>query len=702
MTAALPEAALWPQDAIGEALGLIAARLGEDTAGAGALPPPPANDPAALPQWIGWAGARLGIEALPVTAKGGELAAFCAAGPALAMIPGDAEGRFVVLLAGGRSRARLLAPDGRVIGVPARDLVGAIAAPRIAAVAADVERVLDAAALSGTRRDRAQAALVQQRIAGEAFGGLTLLRLPAAAPFGRHARQARLPRLIASILALFTLLYLGEILGWRLIGSAGLDGRLDSGWLLAWLLLIVTLVPGQSLARLWQERFAQDLGRLIRSRLLAGALALAPDAMRREGVGGLIGRVLEAEALESMVLSGGMALLVALIELALAGWVLSLGAAPGLHLALLGGWIAAGVGVATLFHRRIAAWTARRLGLTADLIAAMIGHRTRLAQQDPAARDRTEDAALAGYAASATAMDRAALMLNALLGPGWSLAALAALGPALAGPGHPSPARLAVSLGGILLAQRAIGGVAAGFLSLSRAGLAWQRVGAMVRAGSRAEPPAALPPAALATGGTLVRARGLRFGHQGAPRALFEELDLAIAPGERVLVEGPSGGGKSTLAALLAGLREPELGLLTVGGLDRQTLGGEWHRHVGAAPQFHENHVLSGTLAFNLLMGRGWPASPADLAEAAEVCEGLGLGDLIRRMPAGLHQRVGETGCQLSHGERSRVFLARAILAGTPLTILDESFGPLDPETLETCLATTLRRTDALMVIAHP
>jgi ABC-type transport system involved in cytochrome bd biosynthesis fused ATPase/permease subunit len=71
-------------------------------------------------------------------------------------------------------------------------------------------------------------------------------------------------------------------------------------------------------------------------------------------------------------------------------------------------------------------------------------------------------------------------------------------------------------------------------------------------------------------------------------------------------------------------------------------------------------------------------------------------------MPAGLTEMVGDTGWQLSQGERSRVFLARAILQGAPLVILDESFAALDPETLEQCLECVLRRAPSLLVIAHP
>src|SRR6185503_5841710 len=101
-------------------------------------------------------------------------------------------------------------------------------------------------------------------------------------------------------------------------------------------------------------------------------------------------------------------------------------------------------------------------------------------------------------------------------------------------------------------------------------------------------------------------------------------VDLQIQRGDRLLLQGSSGGGKSTLVSLLTGVRAPESGLLLLDGLDYQTLGAEgWRQRVASAPQFHENHVLTGTFAFNLLMGRQWPARRADLVEAETICREL-------------------------------------------------------------------------------
>jgi ATP-binding cassette, subfamily B, bacterial len=367
------------------------------------------------------------------------------------------------------------------------------------------------------------------------------------------------------------------------------------------------------------------------------------------------------------------------------------------------------------FGGRLQAWTVQRLSLTHRLVEGMVGHRTRLAQERPQRRDAEEDRALLGYVQASQRLDAAVVPIVALAPGGWILLGLLGLAPALLN-GPVSATALAISLGGVLFAHRALGGLAGGLGLLSRAKVAWGQVAPLFKAGAQAAPVAPFLPclgnfagstAHPAAGdharqGPLLDASGVSFSYRAQGEPVLRDVNLRIAPGERVLLQGPSGGGKSTLAALMVGLRQPGAGLLLLGGLDRATLGEQWHRLATEAPQFHDNHVMTGTLAFNLLMGRGWPATEADVAEAKALCEELGLGELLARMPAGLQQRVGETGWQLSHGEKSRLFLARALLQRTPLTVLDESFAALDPPTLRRCLECALRRTDALVVIAHP
>ena len=83
------------------------------------------------------------------------------------------------------------------------------------------------------------------------------------------------------------------------------------------------------------------------------------------------------------------------------------------------------------------------------------------------------------------------------------------------------------------------------------------------------------------------------------------------------------------------------------------------------------------------------------------MCRELGLGDLLDRMPSKLNQTVGETGWQLSQGERTRVYLARAVLQRSEVLVLDESFSALDPESVDRVIRCVQRRTPTVLAIAH-
>jgi len=274
-----------------------------------------------------------------------------------------------------------------------------------------------------------------------------------------------------------------------------------------------------------------------------------------------------------------------------------------------------------------------------------------------------------------------------------------------------------VALGGILLGYRALRRFTAGVSSIAGAAIAWNQAAPIFHAAAR-RPPIGSPAVAIAAAGhagdsdsadgsadgqPLVDGHELTFRYRESGDPILQGCTLRVRRGDRLLLEGPSGGGKSTLASLLTGLRVPQGGLLLLNGLDRHTLGVDgWRRRIVAAPQFHENHVFMGTFLFNLLMGAEWPPQVEDVDRAERLCRELGLGDLIDRMPAGLLQQVGETGWQLSHGERTRLFIARALLQRADFVVLDESFAQLDPENLHRTLRCVLDRAPTLMVIAHP
>jgi ATP-binding cassette subfamily B protein len=486
-----------------------------------------------------------------------------------------------------------------------------------------------------------------------------------------------------------------------MIGKGALEGRLDQGWLSAWALLLLTMIPLHLLTLWLQGRVAIAAGGLLKSRLLYGGLRLNPDEIRLQGAGQLLGCVIEAELVESLALGGGFLALVAVLELIMAAAVLAAGAAGVWHALLLTGWLLVTLLAAWLYLRRRERWTQQRLEMTHDLVERMNGHRTRLAQEPRDRWHETEDEAIDRYAILSKEMDGAAAGLLAAPPRGWMLAGLAALAPSFIA-GTASPAALAVGLGGILLAYRALKQLAEGSAQLAGAWIAWRRVAPLSRAAESNQNATHSFPRTEAEGPSLVEAHDLNYRYPGRAEPVLRGCSVKIAKGERLLLEGGSGSGKSTFASLLTGLRAPDSGLLLLGGLDRHTIGeNAWRRSVAAAPQFHENHVLAGTFWFNLTLGAP-DAAGQDFAEAETICRELGLGELLDRMPAGLLQMVGETGWQLSHGEKSRLFIARTLLQGASLVVLDESFAALDPENLRQAMDCVKKRAGALLVIAHP
>ena len=733
----------WPIGALGDALETLRQKekLGGRHVTRGTTTPAAGHwDEATLNRWLEGVAAANGLEAEPTHAAYAELAQLIShAAPALVRLPGDGLGaglgaglgdgvgstpRFLLLYKPrrykhGQAQVALLGPDRAVHWVAPTIIQDALCGALIAPHQAALQPVLTRSQLPPQRRARVERAVLGEILGGKLITGCWLLRLPPSAPLRQQFAKLRLPAAVRLLLVGFVAQLLISLLGWWLIGRSVLVGHFEWGWLVAWALLLLTALPFQWLTNLAQSQLATGLGSFFKQRLLYGALQLQPDAVRHEGAGHFLGRVLASDALEQLALGGGFIALLALLQVGIAGVVLALGAGGGWHAALLGGWLVFTLGLGYRYFVDRRAWNHAHRALTNDLVERMVGHRTRLAQEDRAHWHDTEDAALQIYLDQLHQADRTGGWFTALVVRGWMGLGLGWLFLVL-GQGQPDATTVAVSLGGVLLAQQALSSIVLGVQSVVAALLAWQEVRLLFQAAiqppamgpahnvSALTAPLVLPPArqnqaAPPRQRALLTLHEVEFRYRAGGRAIVQNGNLEIREGDRLLLEGPSGGGKSTLAALLTGLQLPTSGLLLLGGLDQQTIGSDyWRQRVVAAPQFHENHVLTGSLAFNLLMGRRWPPQPEDLVAAETVCQELGLGELLARMPAGLQQIVGESGWQLSHGERSRLYIARAILQQADLIILDESFGALDPVTLAGALRAVLARARTLLVIAHP
>lgn len=613
---------------------------------------------------------------------------------------------WLALLSADARRARMLAPDLSVEVVELERVRAAWCADLERAIEPTLEPLLDRAGLTGMRRRNARRALLAEHVGAMPVGNLWLVKLPPGRSFRLQVRRAGLIGRIAALALASSAASALVVLAWIAIGTGALAGRFEPAWIAAWALLLLTTIPLRVLETGLQASIAIRFGALLKRRLLAGAMRLDPELVRGEGAGHLFARVLESEAFEALALGVGFQAIGATIDVALTMWALSAGPAPLPFLTLFVAFVLAALAVGRRYALRTAGAVHARQESTHDLVERMVGHRTRIAQEDPARWHVEEDRLLERYVESSRRLDRTSLWLSLAVERSWLLVGIAWLGASLLS-GSATPVAIAVGLGGVMLGQQALAKLCGGLAQLSSCAIAWRSVRPLFEAASRPVElglsQAALSSSAEPGAGKLIEARRLVHRYAGRSRPALSDVTLTLRRGQRVLVSGPSGGGKSTLASLVIGWREASSGVLLLDGLDKKSHGDEsWNRRVAAAPQFHENHVFTGSFLFNLLLGAGGASRPGARERALAICRELGLGDLLDRMPAGLQQVVGETGWQLSHGEKSRLYIARALLQGGALVVLDESLASLDPASLERVLACCMRRSPSLMLIAHP
>lgn len=684
-----------------------------------------------LERWVHFVAGQVGIEAEPVQSSYAEVDMLVqGAAPAIlefifSPANGDADAapmqRGYLALVRGGTGIDLLGPDLVLHRASARTVRDALVRFVEAPYAEAVNEILKRAHVPQEKRARVRRLFLSEQLrAAQVARGWMLRHLPAAS-YITQARSAKIIPLAALVLGAILFQQVILILTWSIIGGSALQGHFDWVWLWAWAALLFTAIPLRLLTSTAGARLGTHLGGVFRSILLYGVLKLDPEDIRHEGTGHFLDRIMDADVVQYGGINSALTVLLAGSQLLTAFGVLFL---------VVGGWLSVGLlGLIVLImlglgwqQWRSSEWgTVAYRDMTNNLVERLIGHRTRLAQEDPRAWHTQEDRELAQYLEFSERQARYSNWLNSLP-EAWLILGLASsIGTFLLL--QRTPIELAISLGGVLLAQQALSAIALQIGIFIPLVLAWRQVRPIFRAAKRESdksvaaaftltPAEPFTPRSSSAGreGTgageqslLVTLRNVAYRYQERARYALDDVSLEIKSHDRILVEGPSGGGKSTLAALLAGLRLPDSGLLLLRGYDRASLGADaWRERVVVAPQFHENHVFAETFAFNLLMGRRWPAMPEDEQEAIEICHELGLDSLIARMPSGLHQIVGESGWQLSHGERSRLYIARALLQRAELIILDESFAALDPENLAHALECVLRRAPTLLVIAHP
>ena len=194
-----------------------------------------------------------------------------------------------------------------------------------------------------------------------------------------------------------------------------------------------------------------------------------------------------------------------------------------------------------------------------------------------------------------------------------------------------------------------------------------------------------------------VELNDVHFSYDGK-NEVIRGVSMNIGAGQTVAFVGPSGGGKSTLAGLMARFFDVKSGSIKVGGADIREIPKEELMNA-ASFVFQDSKLIKATIAENVKLGKP-DATDEEVLNAARLAN---VDEFAEKLPDKWNTNIGENGCELSGGERQRISIARAFLKDAPIILLDEATASLDVEN-ETMIQTALSRLikdKTVLIIAH-
>ncbi|KPA16365.1 ABC transporter, ATP-binding protein [Candidatus Magnetomorum sp. HK-1] len=692
----------WPINRLNEAANILVQRAGLVSESLSEFAPPQNFDNISLDCWFEDFTFQAGLESVSVESKYAQIEDMIIhAGPAIIRVFDQAnQPYFFAILKGGWKRISIITPESKIIKIDLEIVKKFLCNNLEAPVKKSIEKLLDKTDISDVQKSSACKAMLFQKLSSKTIDGCWIISLSPGADLFKWLRQLRIPRYFFSMLGCEAIGNIMMIFSWLIIGKMIFQLNYNLELFTIWALLLLSVVPFKLYSQWCQCQISMNTGAFFKQRLLFGSMHLKQDEIRNQGPGQFMGRVMESEAFESMALDGGFDVIIFIINFIISLWLLSIGCGWEISLVLIS-WMICCVVFCLINYHFTDTWIRHFRDMTNNIIERISGYRTRIVQEKIESWHDEEDLELSKYQQLSEKMDNIALILNPVLTRGWMFLSIACI--YLFKP--ETIEHLLISLGGILIANQAFSLLISGFSSFVVLLCSWQQVKPLFNSAVqyKNEIPHNIDSDYIKElSNPLIAIHDISYSYIKDTNFKLEISDLAISKGDRILLEGPSGGGKSTLSSIISGQRLPDTGLIFLKGYDAKQIGSiRWRRHVVLSPQFHENYLFTTSFAFNLLMGRSWPPKQEDLKDAEKICLNLGLGELLEKMPQGFEQMLGESGWQLSHGEQSRVFIARALLQSSEILIFDESFMPLDSKNFEIVMNCVLENEAGLIIVAH-
>ena len=194
-----------------------------------------------------------------------------------------------------------------------------------------------------------------------------------------------------------------------------------------------------------------------------------------------------------------------------------------------------------------------------------------------------------------------------------------------------------------------------------------------------------------------VELSGVCFRYGGGPEVL-RHVTLSIPAGTTAAFVGPSGGGKTTLAQLIARFFDPQSGVIRIGGVDVRDIAKETLMDT-VSFVFQDSRLIKASILDNVRLGR----PEATREEVLAALRSAQCGDILEKLPQGVDTVIGSKGVYLSGGEQQRIAIARVMLKNTPVIILDEATAFADPDNEARVQAAFARLAEGktVLMIAH-